>query len=98
MKFIQFSGKLCTSSKRFCKSGIDFELVAAPAAVPVFAVDDVDAVADDDEAEVDVDELCCGCFDFCDASLSFWSSNITCLKYSIGGTYFGVTYEIRKIS
>lgn len=59
-----------TSSNRFCKSGIDFVLAAAP--VPVDDVD-VGAVApaadgdDDETADADVDELacCCCCCCFC---------------------------------
>lgn len=44
-----------TSSKRFCKSGIDFALVAVP---------------DGGGADVDAAEPDCCCFDFCE-SFSF---------------------------
>lgn len=56
MKFIQFVGKFSTSSKRFCKSGIDFALVAAPLPAPAPVVAD-----DADEAAADTDEPSCCC-------------------------------------
>lgn len=74
--FYSFSGQFFTSSNRFCKSGIDLVLAAV---LP--GVNDVAEGVD-----VDAEELGCCCFDFFDASFSFCSSNITCLKYSMGGT------------
>lgn len=47
---------MCTSSKRFCKSGIDFAFEAAPVAAAPAVEPAADAAADDDDDDaVDVD-------------------------------------------
>lgn len=71
---------------------VAFGVVAVVAPLPDAAADPEAVDGDSDEAggvaaDDDVDPApAVWCFDFCDVSFSFWSSNITCLKYSIGGT------------
>lgn len=76
-----------TSSNRFCKSGMDLVL-GGVADVPAGVVDEVPDVVAFDWCWC----WCWCCFSFCDASFSFWSSNITCLKYSIGGTCLEIVF------
>lgn len=73
-----------TSSKRFWSTGIDvFGTVDCAIAVE----DAVDSADVDVIVVVVVVVVVVECWFLCDDSFSFRSSNITCLKYSTGGTY-----------